>query len=123
MTGIEVAKVGYLVLKYGAFPLFYVLYGFDFKHYEIFFDHHFDSVLMITVGTSIAVVDSIEHAYNSVSLNSDGVTIFSALVVVALKSVIGVSVSAVATWVIQLFKPFINRKTSEIKKWIQNRIK
>ena len=86
MTGIEVVKVMYLALKFGGFPIIALLYGYNFKQYEYFFDQHIDTVLMLTVGSVFVLACSLRDFMHTVTLQSSIYAIMYGIIVVAVKS-------------------------------------
>lgn len=112
-------KLGYWILKILGFPLFAVLYGFDYKHYEIFFDRHIDDVLMLTVGSGVGMAEALRQASESVSIQSSINQILFAVLLVCIKSVIGVIVTAIATWFVRIVSPYFRKKGESIKKWFK----
>lgn len=119
MTGIEIMKLGYWIVKYLGFPLFALIYGFDFKHYEIFLDRHFDYVLMVTFGSGIAVVDAIQDASKTISMQSSIESILIAVLIVFARSFLGAIASGVGAWFVRVTAPFFKKKWDSIKKWFK----
>ena len=116
-------KLGYWGLKLLGFPFIAVLYGLNFKQYEYFFDQHIDYVLMITVGSGIALVDSISHFAETVTLESSIYTIMFELFKVGIKSVFGVIFTAIATWFIRIVSPYFVKHSEPLKRWLKKKFK
>ena len=123
MTGIEVVKTIYLVLKFGGFPIIALLYGYNFKQYEYFFDQHIDTVLMLTVGSGVVLVDSLHDFANSVSLQSSIYAIMYGIIVVAIKSLLGVVFSAIGAWGVRIVSPYFVKRSEPLKRWLKKTFK
>ena len=123
MSGIEVVKTIYLVLKFGGFPIIALLYGYNFKQYEYFFDQHIDTVLMLTVGSGVVLVDSLHDFANSVSLQSSIYAIMYGIIVVAIKSLLGVVFSAIGAWGVRIVSPYFVKRSEPLKRWLKKTFK
>jgi len=123
VTGIEVVKIMYCILKFGGFPIIAILYGYNFKQYEYFFEQHIDTVLMLTAGSGYVLADSLHEFSHSVTLESSIYAIMYGVVMVAIKSVLGVVFTAIATWVIKIISPFFVKHSEPLRRWLKNRIK
>lgn len=123
MTGIEVVKVMYLALKFGGFPIIALLYGFNYKQYETFFDQHIDTVLMLTVGSGVVLADSLSDFANTVTLQSSIYSIMFGLLKVALTSFAGVIFSAIGAWLVRIVSPYFVKRSEPLRRWLKKRIK
>ena len=123
MTGIEVVKVMYLALKFGGFPIIAILYGYNFKQYEYFFDQHIDTVLMLTVGSGYVLADSLHDFASTVTFQSSIYAIMYGIIVVAVKSLLGVIFSAIGAWLVRIVSPYFAKKSEPLRKWIKNKMK
>ena len=123
MTGIEVIKIMYCILKFGGFPIIAILYGYNFKQYEYFFDQHIDTVLMLTVGSGYVLADSLHDFANTVTFQSSIKAIMWGICMVAVKSLLGVVFSAIGAWVVRIVSPYFARKSEPLRKWIKNKMK
>lgn len=116
-------KTIYLVLKFGGFPIIALLYGYNFKQYEYFFDQHIDTVLMLTVGSGVVLVDSLHDFANSVSLQSSIYAIMYGIIVVAIKSLLGVVFSAIGAWGVRIVSPYFVKRSEPLKRWLKKTFK
>ena len=123
MTGLEVVKLGYWILKFGGFPIIAILYGYNFKQYEYFFDQHIDTVLMLTVGSGYVLADSLHDFASSITFQSSIYAIMYGIIVVAVKSLLGVVFSAIGAWVVRIVSPYFAKKSEPLRKWIKNKFK
>ena len=123
MTGIEVIKIMYYILKFGGFPIIAILYGYNFKQYEYFFDQHIDTVLMLTVGSGYVLADSLHDFANTVTFQSSIKAIMWGICMVAVKSLLGVVFSAIGAWVVRIVSPYFAKKSEPLRKWIKNKFK
>ncbi len=123
MTGIEVVKIMYCILKFGGFPIIALLYGLNYKQYEYFFDQHIDTVLMLTVGSCVVLADSLHDFASTVTFQSSIYAIMYGIIVVAVKSLLGVIFSAIGAWVVRIVSPYFARKSEPLRKWIKNKMK
>jgi len=123
VTGIEVVKTIYLVLKFGGFPIIALLYGYNFKQYEYFFDQHIDTVLMLTVGSGFVLADSLRDFVHTVTLQSSIYAIMYGIIVVAVKSFLGVVFSAIGAWVIRIVSPYFIKRSEPLKRWLKKTFK
>ena len=116
-------KTIYLVLKFGGFPIIALLYGYNFKQYEYFFDHHIDTVLMLTVGSGFVLADSLRDFVHTVTLQSSIYAIMYGIIVVAVKSFLGVVFSAIGAWVIRIVSPYFIKRSEPLKRWLKKTFK
>lgn len=123
MTGIEVIRIMYCILKFGGFPIVALLYGFNFHQYEEFFERHFDDVVMLTFGSGLVLGDSLHYFAKTVSLDSSIYDILFAIIRVALTSFLGVIFSAITAWLVRIVTPFCIRKTKPLVDWFKNKLK
>jgi len=123
VTGLEVVKLGYWILKFGGFPIIAILYGYNFKQYEYFFDQHIDTVLMLTVGSGYVLADSLHDFVSTLTFQSSIYAIMYGVIMVAVKSLLGVVFSAIGTWVVRIVSPYFAKKSEPLRKWIKNKIK
>ena len=123
MIGIEVVKVMYLALKFGGFPIIALLYGYNFKQYEYFFDQHIDTVLMLTVGSGYVLADSLHDFVSTLTFQSSIYAIMYGIIVVAVKSLLGVIFSAIGAWLVRIVSPYFAKKSEPLRKWIKNKMK
>lgn len=123
MIGIEVVKVMYLALKFGGFPIIALLYGYNFKQYEYFFDQHIDTVLMLTVGSGYVLADSLHDFVSTLTFQSSIYAIMYGVIMVAVKSLLGVVFSAIGTWVVRIVSPYFVKKSEPLKRWIKKTFK
>jgi len=123
VTGLEVVKLGYWILKFGGFPIIAILYGYNFKQYEYFFDQHIDTVLMLTVGSGYVLADSLHDFVSTLTFQSSIYAIMYGVIMVAVKSLLGVVFSAIGTWVVHIVSPYFAKKSEPLRKWIKNKIK
>ena len=123
MTGIEVVKIIYLALKFGGFPIIALLYGFNYKQYETFFDYHIDTVIMLTVGSGVVLADSLHDFANTISIESSIKAIMYGVFMVAIKSLLGVVFSAIGAWLVRIVAPYFSKRSEPLKKWIKNKFK
>ena len=123
MTGIEVIKIMYCILKFGGFPIIAILYGYNFKQYEYFFDQHIDTVLMLTVGSGYVLADSLHDFANTVTFQSSIKAIMYGIFIVSIKALLGVVFSAIGAWVVRIVSPYFARKSEPLRKWIKNKFK
>lgn len=123
MTGLEVVKLGYWILKFGGFPIIAILYGYNFKQYEYFFDQHIDTVLMLTVGSGYVLADSLHDFVSTLTFQSSIYAIMYGVIMVAVKSLLGVVFSAIGTWVVRIVSPYFEKKSEPLKRWIKKTFK
>ena len=123
MTGIEVVKIMYCILKFGGFPIIALLYGYNFKQYEYFFDQHIDTVLMLTFASGYVLADSLHDFANTVTFQSSIKAIMWGICMVAVKSLLGVVFSAIGAWVVRIVSPYFAKKSEPLRKWIKNKFK
>lgn len=116
-------KVMYLALKFGGFPIIALLYGYNFKQYEYFFDQHIDTVLMLTVGSGYVLADSLHDFVSTLTFQSSIKAIMYGVIMVAVKSLLGVVFSAIGTWVVRIVSPYFANKSEPLRKWIKNKFK
>jgi len=123
VTGLEVVKLGYWILKFGGFPIIAILYGYNFKQYEYFFDQHIDTVFMLTVGSGYVLADSLHDFVSTLTFQSSIYAIMYGVIMVAVKSLLGVVFSAIGTWVVRIVSPYFAKKSEPLRKWIKNKFK
>ena len=123
MTGIEVVKVMYCILKFGGFPIIALLYGLNYKQYETFFDHHIDTVVMLTFASGYVLADSLHDFASTVTFQSSIYAIMYGIIVVAVKSLLGVVFSAIGAWLVRIVSPYFAKKSEPLRKWIKNKFK
>jgi len=123
VTGLEVVKLGYWILKFGGFPIIALLYGYNFKQYEYFFDQHIDTVVMLTFGSGYVLADSLHDFASTVTFQSSIYAIMYGIIVVAVKSLLGVIFSAIGAWLVRIVSPYFARKSEPLRKWIKNKMK
>jgi len=123
VTGLEVVKLGYWILKFGGFPIIAILYGYNFKQYEYFFDQHIDTVLMLTVGSGYVLADSLHDFANTVTFQSSIKAIMWGICMVAVKSLLGVVFSAIGAWVVRIVSPYFAKKSEPLRRWLKKTIK
>lgn len=123
MTVLEVVKLGYWILKLLGFPLIALIYGYDFKQYEYFFDRHIDDVLKLTIGSGVGIVEAINQFSQSVSMESSIKTILFGIFLVAVKTVVGVIVTAIATWLLKIVSPFFVKRSEPLRRWLKKTFK
>ena len=123
MTGIEVIKIMYYILKFGGFPIIAILYGYNFKQYEYFFDHHIDTVVMLTFGSGYVLADSLHDFASTISIESSIKAIMYGVFMVAVKSLLGVVFSAIWAWIVRIVSPYFAKKSEPLRKWIKNKFK
>ena len=116
-------KLGYWILKFGGFPIIAILYGYNFKQYEYFFDQHIDTVLMLTVGSGYVLADSLHDFANTVTFQSSIKAIMWGICMVAVKSLLGVVFSAIGALVVRIVSPYFAKKSEPLRKWIKNKFK
>lgn len=97
------------------FPLFAIIYGFDYRHYEMFFDSHADEVLRMTIGSGVGMAEAIHQATDTLSTESPIHAILWGVLLVCAKSVFGVIATAFATWVLRGITPTLKKKWKEFK--------
>jgi len=118
-----VVKVIYLALKFGSFPIIALLYGYNFKQYEYFFNQHIDTVLMLMVGSGVVLADSLLDFANTVTLQSSIYAIMYGIIVVAVKSLLGVIFSAIGAWFVRIVSPYFIKRSEPLKRWIKKTFK
>ena len=123
MTVLEVVKIIYLALRLCGFPIIALLYGFNFKQYETFFVNHIDTVLMLTVGSGVVLADSLHDFASTVTFQSSIYAIMYGVIMVAVKSLLGVVFSAIVAWVVRIVSPYFAKKSEPLRKWIKNKFK
>ena len=123
MTGIEVVKIMYCILKFGGFPIIALLYGLNYKQYETFFEHHIDTVVMLTFGSGYVLADSLNEFASSITFESSIYAIMYGVFMVAVKSLLGVVFSAIWAWIVRIVSPYFAKKSEPLRKWIKNKFK
>jgi len=123
VTGIEVAKIMYCILKFGGFPIVALLYGFNFQQYENFFDRHIDDVIMLTFGTGVVLAASLHEFSNTVTIQSSIYAIMYGIFLVAVKAVLGVVFSAIGAWLVRIVSPYFVKRSEPLRKWLKNKFK
>jgi len=123
VIGIEVIKIMYLALKFGGFPIIALLYGINYKQYETFFEHHIDTVVMLTFGSGYVLADSLHDFANTVTFQSSIYAIMWGICMVAVKSLLGVVFSAIGTWVVRIVSPYFAKKSEPLRRWLKKTIK
>ena len=116
-------KLGYWILKFGGFPIIAILYGYNFKQYEYFFDQHIDTVLMLTVGSGYVLADSLHDFVSTLTFQSSIYAIMWGICMVAVKSLLGVVFSAIWAWIVRIVSPYFAKKSEPLRKWIKNKFK
>ena len=116
-------KLGYWILKFGGFPIIAILYGYNFKQYEYFFDQHIDTVVMLTFASGYVLADSLHEFSDTVTLQSSIYAIMYGIIMVAVKSLLGVVFSAIGAWVVRIVSPYFAKKSEPLRKWIKNKFK
>ena len=116
-------KTIYLVLKFGGFPIIALLYGYNFKQYEYFFDHHIDTVVMLTIGSCFVLADSLHDFFSSITFESSIYAIVYGILVVAIKSLLGVIFSAIGAWVIRIVSPYFSKHSEPLRRWLKKTFK
>ena len=116
-------KLGYWILKFGGFPIIAILYGYNFKQYEYFFDQHIDTVLMLTVGSVYVLADSLHDFVSTLTFQSSIYAIMYGVIMVAVKSLLGVVFSSIGTWVVHIVSPYFAKKSEPLRKWIKKTFK
>ena len=116
-------KLGYWILKFGGFPIIAILYGYNFKQYEYFFDQHIDTVVMLTFASGYVLADSLHEFSDTVTLQSSIYAIMYGVFIVAVKSLLGVVFSAIGAWVVRIVSPYFAKKSEPLRKWIKNKFK
>jgi len=123
VTGLEVVKLGYWILKFGGFPIIAILYGYNFKQYEYFFDQHIDTVVMLTFGSGYVLADSLHDFVSTLTFQSSIYAIMYGVIMVAVKSLLGVVFSAIGAWIVRIVSPYFAKKSEPLRKWIKNKFK
>jgi len=123
VTAIEVVKIIYLALKFGGFPIIALLYGLSYKQYETFFEHHIDTVIMLTVGSGLVLGGSLHEFANTITWQSSIYAIMFGILKVALTSFGGVVFSAIGAWLVRIVAPYFSKRSEPLKKWIKNKFK
>ena len=123
VTGIEVVKIMYCILKFGGFPIIALLYGLNYKQYETFFEHHIDTVVMLTFGSGYVLADSLHEFASSITFESSIYAIMYGVFMVAVKSLLGVVFSAIGAGLVRIVSPYFARKSEPLRKWIKNKFK
>lgn len=113
----------YCILKFGGFPIIALLYGLNYKQYETFFEHHIDTVVMLTFGSGYVLADSLHEFANIVTFQSSIKAIMWGICMVAVKSLLGVVFSAIGAWVVRIVSPYFAKKSEPLRKWIKNKFK
>ena len=116
-------KVIYLVMKFGGFPIIALLYGFNYKQYETFFEHHIDTVVMLTVGSGVVLAYSLRDFANTVTLQSSIYAIMYGVIMVAVKSLLGVIFSAIGAWFVRIVSPYFIKRSEPLKRWLKKSLK
>ena len=123
MTGIEVVKIMYCILKFGGFPIIALLYGLNYKQYEAFFEHHIDTVVMLTFASGYVLADSLHEFSDTVTLQSSIYAIMYGVFIVATKALLGVVFSAIGSGLVRIVSPYFAKKSEPLRKWIKNKFK
>ena len=123
MTGIEVVKIMYCILKFGGFPIIALLYGLNYKQYETFFEHHIDTVVMLTFASGYVLADSLHEFSHSITLESSIYAIMYGVIMVAVKSLLGVVFSAIGAWVVRIVSPYFAKKSEPLRRWLKKTFK
>ena len=123
MTGIELIKGMYCILKFGGFPIIALLYGLNYRQYETFFEQHIDTVVMLTFASGYVLADSLHEFSDTVTLQSSIYAIMYGVIMVAVKSLLGVVFSAIGAWVVRIVSPYFAKKSEPLRKWIKNKMK
>ena len=123
MTGLELIKDAYWILKFIGYPLFAILFGFDYKQYSIYFDNNIDDVLMVTVGSGIAITESVKQFTDTVNIEMSISAMVIGTILVVVKSIVGVCVTAVMTWTLKILSPYITKRSEPLKKWLKKTFK
>ena len=123
MTGIEVVKIMYCILKFGGFPIIALLYGLNYKQYETFFEHHIDTVVMLTFASGYVLADSLHDFASTINFESSIKAIMYGVIMVAVKSLLGVIFSAIGAWLVRIVSPYFAKKSEPLRKWIKNKFK
>lgn len=123
MTGIEVVKIMYCILKFGGFPIIALLYGLNYKQYEYFFDQHIDTVVMLTFGSGYVLADSLHDFASTVNFQSSIKAIMWGICMVAVKSLLGVVFSAIGAWIVRIVSPYFAKKSEPLRRWLKNKMK
>jgi len=113
----------YCILKFGGFPIIALLYGLNYKQYETFFEHHIDTVVMLTFGSGYVLADSLHEFSDTITIQSSIYAIMWGICMVAVKSLLGVVFSAIGAWVVRIVSPYFAKKSEPLRKWIKNKFK
>lgn len=116
-------KLGYWILKFGGFPIIAILYGYNFKQYEYFFDQHIDTVLMLTVGSGYVLADSLHDFVSTLTFQSSIYAIMYGVIMVAVKSLLGVVFSAIWAWIVRIVSPYFAKKSEPLRRWLKKTFK
>lgn len=123
MTGIEVIRIMYCILKFGGFPIIALLYGLNYKQYETFFEHHIDTVVMLTFGSGYVLADSLHEFSDTITIQSSIYAIMYGIFIVATKAFLGVVFSAIGAWVVRIVSPYFAKKSEPLRRWLKKTIK
>ena len=111
----------YLALKFGGFPIIALLYGLNYKQYETFFEHHIDTVVMLTFASGYVLADSLHDFVSTLTFQSSIYAIMYGVIMVAVKSLLGVVFSAIGAGLVRIVSPYFAKKSEPLRKWIKNK--
>ena len=113
----------YCILKFGGFPIIALLYGLNYKQYETFFEHHIDTVVMLTFGSGYVLADSLHEFSDTITIQSSIYAIMYRIFIVATKAFLGVVFSAIGAWVVRIVSPYFAKKSEPLRRWLKKTIK
>ena len=106
MTGFEVMKLGYFILKWIGFVAFGIFNGFNLKEYERYFGSHTEDVLIISFSSIMGILDATHGFFGSLSWQQSLVNISVGIAILIGKSLLSVVVSTIGLWIIKIIKPY-----------------
>lgn len=113
----------YCILKFGGFPIIALLYGLNYKQYETFFEHHIDTVVMLTFGSGYVLADSLHEFSDTITIQSSIYAIMYGIFIVATKTFLGVVFSAIGAWLVRIVSPYFVKRSEPLRKWLKNKFR
>jgi hypothetical protein len=122
VTGIEVVKLEYWILKRVGFIAFGIFNGFNLKEYERYFGSHTEDVLIVSFSSIMGILDATHGFLDGLTWEESLVNISVGIAILIGKSLLSVVVSTIGLWLIKIIKPYFKKHGDKIKVWIKSKL-
>ena len=78
---------------------------------------------MLTVGSVFVLACSLRDFMHTVTLQSSIYAIMYGIIVVAVKSLLGVVFSAIGAWLVRIVSPYFVKRSEPLKRWLKKTFK